>query len=274
MNIRTRVWGEDAENRLDDVLAFHRYETVDGELKPIDYHFLENFHIVAYCLDYGVFSEVHGLYPLGRFQPGAELKWCPNLVVSLREVWEVTKDYDINELTPISDRIDSYRRFFGVLARPVVGLRDYLILVDRNDYFECEDCRKLKNYYRFLNEHTTLSLDATGPDCIINHDVMDKLPTDLTAATLDDFDEQYRWANCIVKCIKEWNATEGIRPLNSFFVRWKTEEELQAEDERLNRQLMGESPATVSCDRIGELHDSPTHLFLHDKYPAKSNNGL
>ncbi|KAI0417916.1 hypothetical protein F5X98DRAFT_386756 [Xylaria grammica] len=282
-SIRTGVWDEDAVNRPDNVLAFHRYETVDGELKPIDYYFLENFHIVARCLDYQViFSEVHGIYPLGRFQPGAELKWCPNLVVSLREVWEVTKDYDINELTPISDRIGSYRRFFGVLARPVVGLQDYLILVDRrgeskrvHDHFECGKCCKLTTYYSLLSRHTPLLLDATGPHCVTNHDVMDKLPTDLTAATLDDFDEeQYRWANCIAKCIKEWNATEGIRPLNSFFVRWKTEEELQAEDERLNRQLMGESPATVSCDRIGELHDSPTHLFLHDKYPAKSKNGL
>ncbi|GAW14523.1 hypothetical protein ANO14919_039260 [Xylariales sp. No.14919] len=305
-SIRTRVsdrhppefpddWSESEPEPPNDVSTFPRHETVDGELKPIDYHFLDNFHLTNYCIYNHTFK---GYKIFSGFQPDGELKWWPNLVVNLREVWEVTKDCDINELTPISDRIDSYIRFFGVLAKDKIGLQDYLILVDRrggskraHDYCKCQPymyfhheckagrehtCFLLKVYYEYLNKRTSLSFDTKAPHCVIDHDGINrKLVTDLTAATIDDFDEeQYRWANCIAKCIKEWNAIEGIRPLNSFFVRWKTEEELQAEDERLNRQLMGESPATVSCDRIGELHDSPTHLFLHDKYPAGSNNGL
>ncbi|KAI1357924.1 hypothetical protein F5Y08DRAFT_351463 [Xylaria arbuscula] len=203
-------------NNLSLYLQYHNTE--EGA-KPVDFHFLEHFHIM-------------NKYHPGRIvvDDGATLsQWWPNLVVRLSEIYSVVngwvQDPDINP----SWAQDTYLRFFGILAATHVMLQDHYILINRKD----EDPRALADY---------VGLKASGAfkgyklmERVKSYDVMGKLPTDLTSAAASDFDEeQQRWASEIEMCFRIWSKTPGLRPVRAYFVRWKTEGEL--EEERLNEQ--------------------------------------
>ncbi|KAI0538092.1 hypothetical protein GGR58DRAFT_526708 [Xylaria digitata] len=101
----------------------------------------------------------------------------------------------------------------------------------------------------------------------MSYDVARKLPTDMIVSKLDDFNhQQCHRAGHIANCLRAWSTTMGIELLQAFFVRWKTEKELEEETKKKTDQQhkphVGrrglEDPASV-WNMIDGLNDSPAH---------------
>ncbi|KAJ2989415.1 hypothetical protein NUW58_g3475 [Xylaria curta] len=211
--------------------------------KPIDYHFLENFHMaheMAALLDIRWVDDMLSREDdrqSGESHENADqsAQWWPNLIVRLEDIWRVTK----NRGGPLSDLVGSepyeILQIFGVLATRGIKLQDYLILLDGKG-----DDRRVRDEYRRLHGEQVY-WDLMLP--IKGYDAAEKLPTDITFASMEDFDKGERWiqARKVEFWVGMWERWCG--PINAFFVRWKTANELMEEHEtpgeaaRLERRM-------------------------------------
>ncbi|TGJ86724.1 hypothetical protein E0Z10_g2052 [Xylaria hypoxylon] len=263
-----RTWAPERQRRV-ELSMFPRYETRGGVTKPTDYLFLENFHRTNFDYYKGVIPDAmrSPLDPLHDPDGTQGLEWWPNLVVRLSDVWSATESSLIDQFTASHHLDRVYKVFFGILASNRVRLQDYLILINRKD----KNKKAWDDYQNFANSDDVHNRRLL--ECVKGYDVERKLPTDMTFVTPEDFDShQWKWANHIANIIKAWEADTllGIQ-LNAYFVRWKTEDELKEENERLNQQLkspiggrpdLGE-PVRAVVGIVDELHGSPGHaLFI------------
>ncbi|KAI0404280.1 hypothetical protein F4802DRAFT_598245 [Xylaria palmicola] len=212
---------------------YPRYEIHNAEAKPIDYYFLENFHRTN-DRNQGAISRMimDPLNPLHDYDGKQSVEWFPHLVVRLREIWDVIKYWNLYVGSEQFWKHTRYMQFFGVLASSRVRLQDYLILIDRKE----NDSRVMEEYNCF-REGDNHRHNKKLFECIKSYDVDGRLPSDMTFADIKDFDrDQCLWAADVEACIKSWATVPGLEPLNAYFVRWKTEEELEAEKKKLYEQ--------------------------------------
>ncbi|KAI0968740.1 hypothetical protein F4678DRAFT_464358 [Xylaria arbuscula] len=183
-----------AKPNCDNLKLYTRYHIMEGEAKPIDFHFLERFHLMnTFSLKLLVDA-----IPLSYDFPAHQ--WWPNLV-------------------------NSWKKFFGIFAYDHVIIQGYYILINHKEGDErtraaLEDPKNHVEHGGFTRLDMVKSYDVTG-----------KLPTDLTSAAPSDLDEeQQKWAREIDKCFGVWNMTSEVKPICAYFVRWKTGEELEEEE--------------------------------------------
>ncbi|KAI0910804.1 hypothetical protein F4823DRAFT_561500 [Ustulina deusta] len=258
---RVRIpWTPVTKPNNGNLSLYPRYETRNISPKPIDYHFLENFHRTN-----ARNAEDINLMMLCNMDPYSDLskhEWWPNIVVRMSELWEVMKDWDLTRDSPPEWKLSCYKVFFGVLANWRVKLQDYFILIDRKEHNK----RTREHYDAFKNDdanHNRKLLEG-----IKSYDVMEKLPGDLTFASPEDFDEEQRiWASQIEKCIGAWDVTLHAYPVNAYFVRWKTEEELEEENNQPNTRPFRVRSGLGGRDKVPEkrfdlLHQSPVNYYF------------
>ncbi|KAI8627980.1 hypothetical protein F5Y19DRAFT_486301 [Xylariaceae sp. FL1651] len=185
---------------------YTRYEEKDGEMKPIDYHFLDNFHLKC---------STPAPYPLPAVYPppnplegdGPSI-WWPNIVVRLSEVYESLKQTDMYQSH------DQYLAFFGILRCRRVKLQEYLILIDERDYEGNVESlmQPGNNSYNQMLKHNIPSRDLKG-----------KVQSDLVNAGLEDFSKRQRdHAGIIAQYMGMW-ADAGTMTIKPYFARWKKE---------------------------------------------------
>jgi hypothetical protein len=205
----------------------------DGELKPIDFHFLENFHKTNNRNLYTNSEEITHLTNPLDWNPAKDngLQWWPHLVVRLEEIFQVLDPMDLDSSSSTFAKLVAYQQFFGILISYRVRLQDYFILINRKT--ENDEAR---DYYQQFERRGDPRYNQLIEEAIKGYDVKGKLPTDLTFASLDDFDgEQRMWGIEVERFFVAWDTV--LKPVNAFFVRWKTASELEAEDQKLAEQV-------------------------------------
>ncbi|KAI0425428.1 hypothetical protein F5Y09DRAFT_321808 [Xylaria sp. FL1042] len=227
-------------------------DALNGVTKPIDYHFLENFHRTN--MRHG--KQIHGMMGckdshVEQYHTEGEV-WWPSIVVRLSELWDVMKEWDWTVNSPSSIRRDYYRQFFGVLSScSLAKFQDYFILIDRkvhNEHTRDHDCvGRTSKSNRRCETHAK------------SYDIMGKGVSDLVHASAEDFDEEQQiWASKVEKVFGAWNLTFKTKRLQPYFVRWKTEMELERETQ-VNWQPYGGTPRLGGSEL---LYQSPVNYHF------------
>ncbi|KAI1205311.1 uncharacterized protein F4807DRAFT_443553 [Annulohypoxylon truncatum] len=189
------------------------YPRYDETEKPVDFHFLENYHYRT--------IQRQDLAPWEN-----EIVWWPNIVVRLAEVYHVMNK--IGENNPVGAS-----KFFGFLSRPYVRLQEYWILIDdkkvgtpeddldRTQQWE-EEMGDIDAAYEsedfYVKEALEVYEEAMGWDTIM------KTPEDLIGVdnveTLSDRDK--RRLRKVAQCLRSWGTRVPVVPR---VVRWAKEGE-------------------------------------------------
>ncbi|KAI1302770.1 hypothetical protein F5Y03DRAFT_407507 [Xylaria venustula] len=242
-----------------DMKIFPKDEIREDGVRPIDYHFLENFHR----------TNVRGA-PASRIMiddsPCAHYNnkwkgWGTNIIVRMSELWDVIKDWDITPNATHDERRTQYGELFGILACGMLPVlpQEYLILINRKE----EDKQTRERYDALKTDNAEYNKRLL--DDMKSYDVAGKVFSDLTFASLDDFDEEQRvWAAKIECCFATFDKTWLVPPINAYYVRWKTEEELKEERKPTDQSKRGRS-GLGGRDKLAErkhelLHQSPVNL--------------
>ncbi|KAI1819929.1 hypothetical protein F4861DRAFT_98778 [Xylaria intraflava] len=268
-----------ASNDGDLISSYPLYEIdeADGQSKPIDYHFLHNFHTtnvrnVEIQNPFFVFyPSVAPPQPPPDPDPDPEPIWWPNIVVRLSELAAAMATWRL----PAGGRSEwksRYRSLFGILAPAHVRLQGYFILI--NGAFE--DARTLERYEAFRVDETDKGdamYRSLVQEYVKSYDVTNRLPGDITSASPADFRGlRYDQAKLVEWCFSKWDHLESVTPLDAFFVRWKTGEQLCEERRRLDGLLDGtaqtESGESVTVDEGTSLRRCPVRGFSerHRRY--------
>ncbi|KAI3324547.1 hypothetical protein HD806DRAFT_492924 [Xylariaceae sp. AK1471] len=228
----------------------YKEDKEDGEEKPIDFHFLENFHETnrrnIQDIRRMISADTNPLHwdPDGNQGP----EWWPHLVVRLEEVYQVMKPWHLDNASPLFSKEMRYQEFFGILTSERVRLQNHFILINRKT-----DNDDAYEYYQTFKKRGDKVHNKKVEEAIKGYDVTGKLPTDITFASMDDFDEEQRgWAKEVEKCFTAWDTVQ--KRVNAFFVRWKTTEELEKEEKRLVEQV--EPKAKEEAQKLVEQAES------------------
>ncbi|KAI0470364.1 hypothetical protein F4859DRAFT_522848 [Xylaria cf. heliscus] len=214
------------------------YEILNTEGKPIDYYFLENFHRTNRGNAQKIKDILNAPSSPGE-QEGREW-WCPSIVVRLQEVEDVMGSLDLRKDSDEPRKRHTFNQFFGFLASRRVRLQDYLILINHKD----KDEHVHREYDRLEKKDKPLH-NYKLMQAIKSYDVDGKLPSDITFADIKDFDEdQLTWAKKVEECMRAWDYS-ALNPPRAFFVRWKTNQELEEEVKQPNKRFHSGVPATL-----------------------------
>ncbi|GAP92007.1 hypothetical protein SAMD00023353_6100160 [Rosellinia necatrix] len=248
---------------------YPRYEIRNGVEVPIDYHFLENFHVInlrdAWQIDPWLESRMN---PLHDYNGRRGEEWWPNLVVRLDDIWNTIRDCEIKA----ENRTQAQGLFeerFGILASNRVRLQDYLILVDRK-----EDNERVKEDFSCFEHDQDHTENYKLLQCIKSYDLDKKLPTDLTSASIEDLRSRSSHAIRVEELIRTWQNYD-LMSRNAYFVRWKRNDELRGEARDLDRRLHSSHRSGTRSGQAftDSLHRLPVRGFrrAYDAYRAARN---
>ncbi|KAI0964880.1 hypothetical protein F4678DRAFT_468117 [Xylaria arbuscula] len=169
---------------LNYMAIYPKFRTGEDGAKPIDYHFLENFHRTN-VRDAGLDHTIDDNSPCVYLNPSLKV-WWPNIVVRMSELWDLIKDWDITAKRPSTFRKYCYEVLFGVLSCNRFMLQDYFILINRKE----EHKQTRERYDTFKTDNAEYNKRLL--DDMKSYDVAGKVLSDLTFASLEDFDEDQR----------------------------------------------------------------------------------
>ncbi|OTB11556.1 hypothetical protein K445DRAFT_26508 [Daldinia sp. EC12] len=175
------------------------YPLYDG-VKPVDFHFLENYH-------YRQFEE-----PDEVPYEGSEV-WWPNIIVRLSEVYRTLVQIDLRGE-------DGVRKFFGFFARPYVRMQEYWILIDEKAFdmpldkgVEGEQDDVDHMYWSYPDDTLRDKLRQGYEDCV-SYDTLKRTPDDIVP--VDNVEElnilqKYR-LRIVATYLRAWGNRVPVKP--------------------------------------------------------------
>ncbi|KAI0880343.1 uncharacterized protein GGS22DRAFT_193405 [Annulohypoxylon maeteangense] len=226
------------ENTLRGPRMANLYPRYGDDGKPVDFHFLENYH--------------HRTIERSNWTPWeSETVWWPNIVVRLGEVYNVMNK--IGENSPIGEM-----KFFGFLSRPYIHLQEYWILIhdksvgvpegiETSQYWD-EELGDIDEAYEsqelYIKEAIDIYEQRMGRDAIM------KTPEDLVAVddveTLSDRDK--RRLRKVAQCLRNWGARVPVIPR---VVRWAVQGERNHNMPPTIFEIVDQLNPERSCNHIG-----------------------
>ncbi|KAI0817103.1 hypothetical protein GGR55DRAFT_672945 [Xylaria sp. FL0064] len=179
--------------------------------------------------------------------------------------------WDLTVNSPSDEKLLAHKHFFGVLSSccGLAGLQDYFILIDRKQLGEHT---RDDDWYRRNSERKIPCEGHTE-----SYDVLGKTVSDLTFASAEDFDEEQRiWAGQIERVFSAWETTFTVKLPSAYFVRWKTEKELE-EERQTNAQFSRARAGLWGRYRAPErkyelLHQSPVNYYFNSPLGSRSRS--
>ncbi|KAI1799598.1 hypothetical protein F4811DRAFT_565450 [Daldinia bambusicola] len=180
------------------------YPLYDG-VRPIDFHFLENYH----------YRQLEEPDEVPREDTPV---WWPNVIVRLSEVYRTMIQLDMQDERGME-------RFFGFFARPYVRMQEYWILLDEKGFdmpldndLVLEDDQIDFLYWDRPDEAMRGKLRRGLEDCV-SYDTLKKTPQDIVP--VNDFETLSRPLKYRLRIIAAYLRTWGDRaPVTPRLVRY------------------------------------------------------